>query len=134
MKGSYILIIKLKKEEEIQIGKLSKIHFKDGFYVYVGSGLNGLDSRINRHLRKNKKKHWHIDYFLDFSEIIKIFYKESITKSECKLAKVFEKNLFFVPGFGCSDCKCKSHLFYGGYEKIIQTTTHLEMKQYDIKN
>ena len=54
MKGSYILVIELKEEKIIQIGKLGKIHFKKGFYVYIGSALNGLEQRITRHLIKEK--------------------------------------------------------------------------------
>jgi len=134
MKGSYILVIKLRQDKEIQIGKLEKIHFKKGFYIYVGSALNGLENRVNRHIKKTKKKHWHIDYFLDFADIIDIFYKESITKVECNIAATFDKQLSIIPCFGCSDCRCKSHLFYGPFEKIIQVVKNLYMMRYEIKN
>lgn len=121
MKGSYILVIELKKDKTIQIGTLGKIHFKKGFYAYVGSALNGLEQRINRHLRKIKKKHWHIDYFLDFAEVVDVFYKENETREECKIAKMLGNQLVSIPGFGSSDCRCKSHLFYGfsGKNKTI---------------
>lgn len=134
MKGSYILVIKLRQNKEIQIGKLGKIHFKKGFYIYVGSALNGLENRINRHIKKTKKKHWHIDYFLDFADIIDIFYKERETKEECNIASTFDKQLSIIAYFGCSDCRCKSHLFYGPYEKIIQVVKNLYMMRYEIKN
>ena len=134
MKGSYILVIKLKEKKSIQIGKLGKIIFDKGFYVYVGSALNGLEQRINRHLRKNKKKHWHIDYFLEFANIVDIFYKESQTKDECNIAIELDKYLSSIPGFGCSDCKCKSHLFFGSYEKIIQVINNFETKDCLVKN
>ncbi len=133
MKGSYILVIKLKEKKSIQIGKLGKIIFEKGFYVYVGSALNGLEQRINRHLRTNKKKHWHIDYFLDFTNIIDIIYKESLTKEECNIAIELDKYLASIPGFGCSDCKCKSHLFFGSYEEIIQVIKDFETKDYLLK-
>ncbi len=133
MKGSYILVIKLKEKKSIQIGKLGKIIFEKGFYVYVGSALNGLEQRINRHLRTNKKKHWHIDYFLDFTNIIDIIYKESLTKEQCNIAIELDKYLASIPGFGCSDCKCKSHLFFGSYEKIIQVIKDFETKDYLLK-
>jgi Uri superfamily endonuclease len=134
MKGSYILIIKLEQDKTIQIGKLGKIHFKKGFYVYVGSALNGLKQRINRHIRKNKKKHWHIDYFLDFAEVVEILFKESETKIECNIAKTLEKKLVSIPDFGCSDCRCKSHLFYDSYKEITNAIEYFEMMQYKIKN
>ncbi|RLF60544.1 MAG: GIY-YIG nuclease family protein, partial [Thermoplasmata archaeon] len=69
MKGSYVLIINLKKEKEIEIGRLGRILFNKGYYAYVGSGLNNLEKRVGRHLRKNKKKKWHIDYLLEEGKI-----------------------------------------------------------------
>ena len=132
MKGSYILLIKLKKSITIKIGKLGELDFKKGFYVYIGSALNGLESRINRHLRHNKNIHWHIDYLLDFTEITNVFYNENSNKEECKISSEFEKRLHFIIGFGSSDCKCKSHLFYGSYNKIISIIKKLKMKQYTL--
>lgn len=134
MKGSYLLVIKLEKESTIQIGKLGKIYFKNGFYVYLGSALNGLEQRINRHLRTSKKKHWHIDYLIDFADVIEIFYKETEVKIECEISSILNKNLFSIPGFGCSDCRCKSHLFYGSYKKIMHVVKDVEMKKYMLKN
>jgi Uri superfamily endonuclease len=118
MKGSYILLIKLENNQKIKISKLGNILFKKGFYIYIGSALNGLEQRINRHFKINKKLHWHIDYLLQFGKIIDSFYKESNLKEECNIAKKAEEKLFFIPGFGCSDCACRSHLFYGDMKKI----------------
>jgi len=130
MKGSYILVIELKEEKTIQVGKLGKIVFKKGFYVYVGSALNGLEQRISRHLRKTKKKHWHIDYLLDFVEVVDVFYKENKVTEECKIAKMLDKQLFSIPGFGCSDCKCEGHLFYDPVNRIMQIIKNFHMKRY----
>jgi len=130
MKGSYILLIEAKKDMNIIIGKLGKIFFKKGFYVYIGSALNSLESRINRHLRSNKKIHWHIDYLLKYGDIIDVFYKENLKREECKISGEFEKKLHFLKGFGCSDCKCNSHLFYGTYDEIINIIKKLKMKKY----
>lgn len=121
MKGSYILLIKLNKDKEIQIGKLGNISFKKGFYLYIGSALNGLENRLNRHFKKYKKTHWHIDYLLKYGKIIDAFYKESFSKEECDIVKNFENKLLPIPGFGCSDCKCKTHLFYGDKSKIFES-------------
>jgi len=113
MKGSYILLVELKENKNIQIGKLGNVTFEKGFYVYAGSALNGLEQRVNRHLRNNKKKHWHIDYLLTHGKIVDIFYKENDAKEECNFAKKFEEKLTHTPNFGCSDCNCGSHLFFG---------------------
>ncbi len=112
MKGSYVLIINLKKEKEIEIGRLGRILFNKGYYAYVGSGLNNLEKRVGRHLRKNKKKKWHIDYLLEEGKIEEIFYRESDRKEECNIARILSKKFNFIPGFGSSDCKCRSHLFF----------------------
>jgi len=130
MMGSYLLLMELKNTETIPVGKLGKIDFKEGFYIYAGSALNGLDQRIQRHIRKQKKIHWHIDYLLNHAKIVNVFYKQSEAKEECFIAKTLEKELSAIPGFGCSDCTCKSHLFYGPYEGIKNAISNLEMKQY----
>lgn len=127
MKGSYILLTELDEEKTIQIGKLGYINFKKGFYAYIGSALNGIEQRINRHLRKDKKNHWHIDYLLEYNQIKNIFYTENNFREECNIAKKFERKLISIPDFGCSDCNCKSHLFYGSKDEIINIITSLDI-------
>ena len=46
MKGAYLLVMKLDKDVLIAVGKLGVLSFKKGYYVYVGSALQGLDHRI----------------------------------------------------------------------------------------
>lgn len=112
MKGIYALIIKLDENKRIKVGKLGTIDFKKGYYMYIGSALNSLDGRINRHLRKDKKIRWHIDYLLNEAKINEILIFETTEKLECKFAKKMQKNLESIKNFGSSDCSCKSHLFY----------------------
>jgi len=118
IKGSYILIIQLKKDKNLKIGSLGKIKFKKGYYAYVGSGMNNLQKRIERHLNfKRKKLHWHIDYLLKNREngnlvVRGVYFKISKVKEECKIAEKLSKNFSSIENFGSSDCKCKSHLFY----------------------
>ncbi len=130
MKGSYTLLIELKKDQDIQIGKLGKISFKKGCYVYVGSALNGLEQRINRHLRKSKKMYWHIDYLLQHAKVIDVFCKESNTKEECMIVKSLDEKLSSIHGFGCSDCSCSSHLFHGFKDDISSVIFELNMCRY----
>ena len=133
MKGCYILLIKLDRNLNINIGKLGNISFKKGFYAYIGSAMNSLENRIDRHIRKTKKFHWHIDYLLEKAKIIDIYYKESNVKDECKIARIFCQNLYPIPCFGCSDCKCSSHLFYGSINKILKLILKTKMIKYDGK-
>jgi len=130
MKGSYLLIITLPKDTSIMVGKRRMLQFKKGCYAYVGSALNGLEQRIQRHLRTDKKTHWHIDYLLPLTEIVEIFYKENNRREECSIAQNLERNFTSIPGFGCSDCSCKSHLFYGSFDDIMQAVTSFHMELY----
>lgn len=112
MNGAYVLLIHLNAGRDIVIGRMGPVHFRKGFYAYVGSALNGLDSRIMRHLRAEKTMHWHIDYFLKEGKIVEIHCFLSDKKEECAIARGYQKRFPSVPGFGCSDCFCPSHLFY----------------------
>jgi len=134
MKGVYILLIKVEPDQTIQIGRLRKIFFKKGFYAYVGSAMNSLEGRINRHLRSDKKVHWHIDYLLKRSDIIKVFYRGTERKIECDVARIFSKKLENINGFGCSDCNCNSHLFYGNEKEIENIGKNLNFNIKNIQN
>lgn len=121
--GIYILEIYLSKP--ITITRFPKVIFKKGFYYYTGSAQRSLIKRVERHFRKDKKTHWHIDYITSHSDSIVtsswlIFGK---TKSyECS----FNNNLLNtfsltipVKGFGNSDCfTCDSHLLYSSTKLI----------------
>jgi len=113
MKGSYCLIVKVLSDFGVRVGALGKIRFKQGYYAYIGSAMNSLEKRIARHLKKEKKKHWHIDYMLakKQAKIASVFVKESKAKEECNIAKKVARIGKAIRGFGCSDCSCKAHLF-----------------------
>jgi len=113
-KGCYLLVLFLEREKELQIGKLGKFTFKRGFYCYTGSALNNLQARIDRHLKKSKKLHWHIDYLLSEGEVIRVIAVEITEKIECRLNQSVAKIADAVPvrKFGSSDCSCFSHLHY----------------------
>jgi len=118
MKGTYVLIIENSKDMEAKIGKIGNIEFKKGFYAYVGSALSGLEQRIERHLRavgKNKKLHWHIDYFLACHTVgvKEVVFAETDERKECEIASKMnrDRELDLIKNFGCTDCSCRSHLF-----------------------
>jgi Uri superfamily endonuclease len=108
-----VLIIQVDKDVGVNVGALGKLRFEKGLYAYVGSAQTTLEKRINRHLRKKKRKFWHIDYLLDndAAKIANVFIKQANKAEECKIAEVIGERGELVAGFGCSDCKCKSHLF-----------------------
>lgn len=112
MQATYTLLIELDRSALIPVGKKGHRTFKAGWYAYVGSALNGLEQRIGRHLRRKKKLHWHIDYLLEHAVVRGIIYAETAVKHECRVARSLLETLEPVPGFGCSDCRCPTHLFY----------------------
>ena len=105
----YFIILKLDDDREIEVGKLGRINFKRGYYIYVGSAKRGFSKRIQRHLRKNKKLRWHIDYLTTKADVIEVFKSDA---DEHELAELASKFYEGIKGFGSSDCKCYSHLFY----------------------
>ncbi len=112
MKGSYLLILKNNKEQEIKVGALGKRRFLPGYYLYVGSALNNLEKRIERHKRKRKKKFWHIDYLTTRFKFLGSVKFPSERKKECQIAGILKKDFLAIDGFGATDCACLAHLFY----------------------
>ncbi|MCM8785610.1 MAG: DUF123 domain-containing protein [Candidatus Omnitrophica bacterium] len=113
------------KNCEIQVGKFEKIKFKKGLYAYIGSAMNNLEKRTERHAKiaktKKGKLRWHIDYLLSSkdSKLIGIIKIPSNEKIECKLSELLQKFAVPITGFGSSDCKCRSHLYYLKLTKIF---------------
>ena len=114
MKGVYLLVINLKKNLRIKVGRLGRITFPKGFYVYVGSALNNLQARVARHLTSEKKLRWHTDYLLASpnAEVEMVITRQTEKRIECKINEIIQKFGKPVERFGSSDCKCKSHLTY----------------------
>lgn len=117
--GIYILEILVDQHLNIQHNKFSGSNFNKGYYYYVGSAQRNISKRIERHLRKFKNIHWHIDYLTTakHSVIKNVYIIYDLDKNhECTLVKklIEESNLSTpVKGFGNSDCsQCKSHLLY----------------------
>lgn len=129
-KGVYIIISELPQNSVINIGSLGNIEFQKGFYVYVGSAKKGLMSRIKRHKGNVKKVYWHIDYFLKKARVIKDIAIITEEELECELSRrILSFSEGFIQDFGCSDCKCRSHLFYFKYNPLFNRSI-IEMVQY----
>ncbi len=117
MKGSYILIIFLKEDRVIDVGKLGRFLFPKGYYAYVGSAMNSIEKRIERYLRRDKKLKWHIDYLLLYGKVVYVFKIPSEKKIECRVARKIESiGRIVAKKFGSTDCNCRSHLFYFSYD------------------
>ena len=130
MKGVYVLIIELSQGAEVQVGALGNVHFAKGLYAYVGSAQNGLEKRIERHIRKEKQVFWHVDYLLENPDtrIRAVFVKEAPKTTECAIAEAIGQLGEAVVGFGCSDCRCLSHLHrIEGYDFLFRFMRELEV-------
>ena len=61
--------------------------------------------------------HWHIDYLMTHADLHEVWVFESPQRLECRVSEALSRHLPRpIRGFGASDCRCSSHLFYGGAE------------------
>lgn len=107
---SYQLFIKVAKPLTVLVGKLGRFEFPSGDYVYTGSAKKNIEARVRRHLSKEKKLRWHIDYLLAASAV-SIERVELSSEVECRLNQALQGDVI-APKFGASDCRsgCGSHL------------------------
>ncbi|KUO39321.1 MAG: hypothetical protein AVW05_01665 [Hadesarchaea archaeon DG-33] len=112
MRGTYVLLAHVPYDIVLSVGELGNRSFNAGYYAYVGSALGGLEKRVERHMREEKKIHWHIDYLLSRARAVDVVVAQSEERKECAVAAELAKHLSSIQGFGSSDCKCESHLFY----------------------
>ncbi|MDR0524188.1 MAG: GIY-YIG nuclease family protein [Candidatus Methanoplasma sp.] len=112
-KGTYVLEARLDSDKALGVGALGEILFPAGTYCYAGSAMGGLDARIGRHMSRDKKARWHIDRLTLAADLLRA-YESSVP--ECLLAEILREagGEPFAPGFGCSDCRCATHLFRMG--------------------
>jgi sugar fermentation stimulation protein A len=128
-RGSYLLILNLKRDRKIDVGKLGKILFRKGFYIYVGSAMTSLSKRMSRHRHLRKQHHWHIDELRAVTQFHSVLAIRSSERMECQVAKAMSEIAeWSMPRFGSTDCSCDSHLFgmsadplhSGNFHKLLQ--------------
>jgi len=123
-KGTYVLVIALGADSDIRVGALGTLHFPRGEYCYVGSALGGLDQRVGRHLSREKPLKWHADYLTTVADSVEAYISYPDYIGECELARMaLESGMEpAFDGFGCSDCRCRTHLFRvtdGSLERLL---------------
>ncbi|MDE0796147.1 MAG: GIY-YIG nuclease family protein [Alphaproteobacteria bacterium] len=111
--GAYALTFRLDGPVTLPIATLDNPVFAAGDYVYAGSafGPGGSRARVSRHLRADKKPHWHIDHLSGRAACIDV--KTYPGRRECALvADMLAAGADVpVPGFGSADCRdCAAHL------------------------
>jgi len=111
--GVYCLVLRLRRSRWVASGKLGHCRLAAGWYVYVGSAKRNLTARLTRHLRHEKRVHWHVDYLRAVARVAQIWVWPWTDGGECRTnAWIQALPGAVVPwtGFGSSDCGCASHL------------------------
>ncbi|MDA1326062.1 MAG: GIY-YIG nuclease family protein [Proteobacteria bacterium] len=112
--GAYGVLIRLPRRFQGKIGALGEVSLAPGPYLYLGSayGSGGLPARLRRHVRADKRPHWHVDHLTIAGTVERIFVLPN--GHECDLVDcAFRLPAIHAPvtGFGSSDCRrCTAHL------------------------
>ncbi len=109
--GVYVLVIEVSQNLHIRVKSGKVFSLESGIYIYVGSALKGLRSRLRRYIEKKfYRKHWHIDYLLDCEgvNIRKIIFSIVLhwegERPEVVLSRsISQLDVVPVRGFGCTD-------------------------------
>lgn len=110
--GIYLLVLELARAVQLEVGGLGWQHFRRGFYVYVGSARRALSRRLERHLRRRKAMHWHVDH-LRAASVRASALPIRGASGECELAaEVARIGDRLISRFGSSDCGCPGHLVH----------------------
>lgn len=115
--GSYLLVLQLPAQVTVSVGRLGERAFPAGRYLYAGSALGpgGVAGRLNRHLRPEKRTHWHIDYLAAIAPVTGAAVSYGTERLECLWSQYLQRQPGVtapVPGFGSTDCRagCLAHL------------------------
>jgi Uri superfamily endonuclease len=116
--GSYLLVMHLPAPASLDVGRLGLVKFEPGRYVYLGSALGpgGVAARLNRHLRTEKRIHWHVDYLTRVAPVTAVAAVYGPDRHECEwthAVRALEGAAAPARGFGSSDCRngCIAHLW-----------------------
>ncbi len=116
-KGSYVLVLALKRPLTLSVGRLGAFDFPAGTYTYTGSalGAGGLAARLAHHRRLSLSPRWHIDYLRLHAHLCEVWSLASEERLECAWAQALLRlpgARMIAPRFGASDCRCPAHLIY----------------------
>lgn len=119
--GIYHIIFRVSKDITLRVGAAGEFLFVRGWYVYTGTAQKSLGARLERHIRRDKKVRWHIDYLSTHpaaSFAAAYFVEGEPRRAECRRnRRVVAGASFYIPKFGSSDCtSCPSHL--AGFRKL----------------
>jgi Uri superfamily endonuclease len=128
--STYTLLIEYTKNHRVKVGAKGFVDIKEGSYLYVGSAKKSWEKRVGRHLSKEKKMRWHIDYLLSTAgtSIVEVWINHD--SCECDTAKAISNlktSAVIAKKMGSSDCSCPTHFFglQGGFQYLKELLDEL---------
>jgi Uri superfamily endonuclease len=117
--GTYALVLANENDRVIRAGRVGPFELLRGHYIYVGSafGPGGLKARLAHHAKISPRPHWHIDYLRAHAHLVEVWYTHDSRRCEHLWARLLGSMRGArtpAVGFGASDCRCSSHLFFFG--------------------
>ncbi len=129
-RGTYILILEVPAPlGAVAVGRLGVFDFAAGYYLYVGSafGSGGLPARLAYHQQRVKQRpHWHVDYLRAHANLVEIWSVACDERLEDRWCDELARHLPTpIAGFGASDTRNASHLFYSAKPPPLRLFSHL---------
>ena len=119
MRGTYTLLLEIKRPANFSFGKLGRARVKKGYCLYTGSALGrgavSLEGRLKRHSRSSKRPKWHVDCLTSHPgcTVKAAICLRSRKRLECVINRAISEMLDaspILPHIGASDCRCDGHL------------------------
>lgn len=115
--GTYALLLDNPHNHRARVGRLGELQLRAGTYLYIGSafGPGGIAARCHHHARTSPRPHWHIDYLRAGMTLKEIWFSHDPQPREHQWAALIARARHArqpYAGFGSSDCRCHSHLFF----------------------
>ncbi len=115
--GTYILLLHLPADAELDIPGLGETMFPAGFYAYADSafGITQLPERIKTHLAEPTHPREHIDFLRKIAAVAEVWMAPGNEPHEhewVSLLLAIPGAVAIADGFGVEDCACDSHLVY----------------------
>lgn len=122
--GIYQLLLAWPTARGVRVGALGDPWLPAGWYVYTGSMRRGLSHRLRRHAAADKPLRWHIDYLTILAGVaaVRTWPLTGAADQECATHRALAARpgvVLPVPGFGSSDCRCRSHLVWLGPDRTL---------------
>lgn len=122
--GTYALVCRCENRELVPVGCLGACQLREGYYVYVGSafGPGGVRARVMRHRRREKRRHWHVDYLREHVSVAEVWYTHDPVRREHQWVEAMNSMglVLSFNGFGSSDCTCFSHLLHSRSAPLLR--------------